>query len=439
MKKLNYLSIGLGSMILICLIFVFFMMNKIPELSAKIIAQEESASKITQYFESNPTALVENVKAAESFAKPIEVSAEIKHAYHAPDGIMVASNTDNWDEGKLKLLYEELMKNEHGEEMKTLHEVFVHGENDENAAATHSTDIQTYQFKIDFPAIPSDCEVEFSRQMGTINIYDGDKQTTIESIAVVLSHEYGHHYTLHYMLKDDEDDLNSEYAKIRNLPKDKVSVDRSDYDYYVKNHHWYLIEIAADDYVQLMGSPTAKSIVKYNDVEDYLRNRGISSQFYSINATPQENFLIPLAYETPGLYDYFYSFIDGGTRPKPATYEKLPINISIQRKSKHHELMSGPVDWVYYEITWNKPYNVDGVVYTLVYYEPDNYDCAVGIKTIYPNQTPISYIGNVSYAGSSYIYSQDDNIAQGKKAFVVTAVFPDGTILKSDPVTYDFK
>lgn len=435
-KKLKTIAI----VIVLCGIgFIFYATIHSQNLIKKIEQQKLSANNIDNYLNSIPTSSYVNTEAEESFLLPNYQALEddIKHTYYPSAGPTMLSNTDQWDQTKLKALYEELMQNQHGEEMNSLYKVYVHGEASQNAAADHLNSNEKIDFKIVFPAIPDSCKIQFKQVMGTINLYDGDQYTTIDSMAFVLSHEYGHHYTFYYMFDDDTTALESEYAKLRQIPGDKVEIVRSaiDDDYYINNHHWYLQEIAADDYVQLMGSPTAKKIINYSDINDILHGASSEWTYYSINGTPQENFLIPLAYETEGLYDYYYSFIDSNLAM--TTHQKIPITITIQRKSKYHELINGSLTCIYYEITWDKVYGED-VVYTLVYYDPDNYDYVMPLKTVYSNQSALAYLGHVSYETSMYVYSQNDELATGKKTFVVTATFPDGTIYKSDPVEYNF-
>ncbi|MEH7387010.1 hypothetical protein V7147_16600, partial [Bacillus sp. JJ1521] len=47
--------------------------------------------------------------------------------YESPEGILFLSYTENWDEPQLKDLYQELIKNKHGEELNLLQEIRVMG------------------------------------------------------------------------------------------------------------------------------------------------------------------------------------------------------------------------------------------------------------------------------------------------------------------------
>ena len=116
--------------------------------------------------------------------------------YKSPEGFVLESYSSSWDENKLQELYLELKKNKHGEEIKTLSQIIVYGENSEdNILGSHLLDEKKSQLFISFPALSSKYTLEFFRPSGTISLYGGDECTTVESFSRTLSHEYGHHYT----------------------------------------------------------------------------------------------------------------------------------------------------------------------------------------------------------------------------------------------------
>ena len=359
------------------------------------------------------------------------------YTYRSPEGISFISRSAAWDENKLQALYRELLQNKHGKELWSLSEVIVYPQADPFAAATHQNKKQVNTFYLDFPALPKNYGFTLSRKAGVITLYDGDRRDTVASMASSLSHEYGHHYTFYHMFPEYDDEsklLESDYAALRGLDKDKVLIDRSDEQFYFDNHHWYLVELAAEDYVTLMGSPLSREIADFHDVQDYLN--GYSGVVYSArNDRVQENLMIPMASEKEGLADYFYRFLD---EPAPDLPPRRQIDITVQQGSKSYDLDSGYRTFVHYTLTWNKAYG-DDAIYTLVSYCEDDYEGTFyPIKTVRPGQEAVAYIGSVTAEGEQSVKVMEDHLASGTRTFVVTAVLPDGTMHKSDPLRYTF-
>ncbi|MFO7173487.1 MAG: S-layer homology domain-containing protein, partial [Bacillota bacterium] len=118
-----------------------------------------------------------------------------------------------------------------------------------------------------------------------------------------LSHEYGHHFTSYWLLKHEgllfRDWRKTEWARIRGL---------SNFPQVGSGYHsWEPQEIAAEDYIQLFGSPLAR--------EALVRNVPMGDGRY-IPAEIQENAAIPLAWDTPGLYEYWRKAL-GPAAPAP--------------------------------------------------------------------------------------------------------------------------
>lgn len=444
MKKIiSYFKSTKGIIALLCisiLILILIIINgvmKIPDLEADIIQRPKDEVIIKSFKEKNESNVVENKEAINSISVNRN-QEDMKYIYDTKQGIVLKSDSKQWKEDKLKLLYEELISNTHGEEIKSLREVIVHAKKDKDAAGTHQLYEKTYEFDFDFPAIPNLSEIEINGAFGSINLYDGDNDKTIQSQAYVLSHEYGHHYTYHYMFVNDDVSIDGDYAKARKLNDNKNVIVPSmseSWDSYLDQHHWYLQEIAADDYVQLMGSKTAKNVIDYADSKESLY--GHDWQYYSINGTPQENFLIPLAYEVDGLYEYYHSFVNKDAK-KPVR-EVKDINISIKPRSVRYHLSTGYRTFNYYEVTWNKPYVENGIAYTLVVYNSnEEYDYPMPLKTVYKNENAKAIIGTYAQQKGNYITWSSDDTANGTKYFVVTVTFKDGTIIKSAPKKYTF-
>lgn len=366
--------------------------------------------------------------------------------FKAPEGFTIISLSHAWNNEMLELLYEELKQNAHGEEIKKLNEIVVHPEdNDEmNALATYSPGIATADFHLRFPAFPKDFKAAFPIYIGIINIYGGDTKTTVESVAGSLSHEYGHHYTFYYMFDSEMRRLDllgtSEYAKLRESGKhDLITSVNTDEDYMEKRHR-YLIEVAAEDYVILMGSPATRQAADYYDVKQILENPELTSVgIGERNAFPQENMSIPLAIDVPRLAEYYYSFID--EQPREPIEEKQDIIIDINKQTAQYDLMSGARVYTHYEITWNTPYK--DTIYTLSCYDPFEYTGGgTAIKTVRPGTRTMNsvsaIIGEYTIKKGNVVHSIDDEIAQGIKVFVVVAQLPDGTYYTSEPYEVNF-
>jgi len=369
------------------------------------------------------------------------------YIFETPEGFTMVSHSEAWDEYMLIQLYHELLLNKHGDEINFLHEVIVHPheEEDGHALATFAQGVTVINFFIQFPALPEDFTVPFPQDIGTINLYGGDTNTTIESMANSLSHEYGHLFTFYYMFNigrnEDESNRNGSlsetmYARLREAARFNLITSSSPGDTYLQDRYRYLFEIAAEDYVQLMGSPTTRQVVDFFDVRQIINgaerpanNRGAR------NAFPQENLMIPLANNVPGLKEYFFSFIDAG--PRVPVEEKQEVSLQIRRNNIGFQLTTGYRTFIHYEITWNTPY--DNAIYTLVCYDPDNYaGWGMPIKTVRPGQNASAIIGEYVVERGNQVESLDDGLASGTKVFFVVAMLPDGTFFMSEKLEHTF-
>jgi len=364
------------------------------------------------------------------------------YLYEAPEGFTIISYCTAWNTDMLELLRNELMLNVHGDEMDFLHEVIVYpyAEEDGRAAATFTLGTQSLRIFFQFPAFPDDFTVDFPQDIGSITLYNGDKNTTIESMASSLSHEYGHLYTHYYMfdVRNSETDSVAEsmYARLREADRFNLLSRISHEDLYWQERHRYLIETAAEDYVQLMGSPTTRQVVDFMDVRQLLNNNEQPERSATArNAIPQENMMIPLAIDVPGLNENFYSFID--IEPRVPAEEKKDIALQIRRNSVQHNLVSGLRTFVHYEISWNTPYR--DAIYTLSCYDPNNYSgWGTPIKTIRTGQTASAVIGEDVVTRGDQVVSMNDGLAEGTKIFIVIALLPDGTFYASEKLEHTF-
>ncbi|MDR2590730.1 MAG: hypothetical protein LBC71_07085 [Oscillospiraceae bacterium] len=359
--------------------------------------------------------------------------------FKAPEGFDIISHSEAWDEEMLELLYHELKLNTHGDEIFALTEIVVYAHEDDFAAATYSPSLMGAEIFFLFPAFPESFTIQFPRDTGSIQVYNGDNNTTIESIASSLSHEYGHHYTYYYMfnveVREGRTLEDTAYARLRRASYfDLITLLASGND--LSNHHRYLVEVAAEDYVQLMGSPTTRIVEIYLDVRQRLN--GVESDVVNSrerNAFPQANMMLPLAIDVPGLEAYFYSFINA--IPRIPVQPQQEMTLQIKRNEVNHNLTTGHRTFVHYEITWNTPYR--DTIYTLAFYDPQNYlETARGIKTVLPGQAASAIIGEYVISGLESVTWLNDEIAHGFKVFFVVAQLPDGTYYISDKFEFDF-
>ncbi len=241
--------------------------------------------------------------------------------YTAPDGFQVVSYSAAWSEVlKLQDVYTELLRNTHGEEFRLLNRVVIYPE-----ASPDDPEASGRWFGL-WSADQERLRVAGNRY---IEIYNGDKFNTIEDIAKTLAHEYGHHFTYYYYYKKEnrlwDNWRETELADARGLKRHpKVRADGAE-------HKWLIQEIAAEDYVQLFGSPTAKRSVDFPDLEEQLvQNRMgmtmISSDIY--NYQPQENYEIPLAANIKGLKEYWLKAAGLGDRTGSPPAQ---VNLELQQ------------------------------------------------------------------------------------------------------------
>lgn len=424
------------TLVMVCVFLYLFVTN-----ATGIKEKQASLAQMDAFFQQEITDGFVNSVAQEAIeaAKVKEEETVVEgQVFTAPEGFQIISTSAEWDVEKMELLYEELLQNKHGEELEYLSNIEILPEEDEKVTGYHTMEMGFSAITMNYPALPDDLTITFSRLSGSISLYGGDVNTEVADMALVLSHEYGHHYTFYYMF--DEDSIsNSEYAELRGVPEDKIYQPGPTGADYMNQHHWTLCEIAANDYVTLMGSPTTRQIMECYDVKQILNGKpetDYSLQNSCINISPQENLMLPLAYEISGLSDYYYSFIDEAA---PTVSEKKEINLSVEVVSKGYDLVGGYRTFKGYKIKWDMPYEQDGAVYTLICYDPENYnEFKLPIKTVHSGEEGSAMVGTVVAEHSTSISYAFDGIDSGKKTFVVSVVLPDGTMYLSNRLEYDF-
>ena len=373
----------------------------------------------------------------------IEIDKNFYYGYenvYEKDEVLFISTVSSWDQEKLEELATELYANKHGEEINYVEKVVVSYGGGGNAVGSHSQDIYPYEIPVSlYNFLPEDFVYDALYKKSSIYIYGVNSKTNIEDLSFVLSHEYGHHYTFyHFSIKGNEEDIKTDYFKLRSQDNEKIITNRESYKEYIENHKWYLAEIAAEDYVYLMGSENTQEVLEFIDnFQKYNLFMGknytaLALSDYDVldckNAIPHENVEIPMPIQVSGLPEYYFSFIDDeysfDEQVEPLGTLNLDMNIVLGHQ---------------YNFTWDQPYTDPEVIYTLIGYDEDGNVIKV-VKTTNGNDEGIARLGDYSSMQTRskqyedlYAYEWEE----GKKMeFRVSITFPDGTVLLSDPVEF---
>ena len=153
----------------------------------------------------------------------------------------------------------------------------------------------------------------------------------------------------------------------------------------------------------------------------------------SFNESPHENAAMALPDSVDGLAELFYGAIDKA----PPEYidrslqaAEIEIKISAINKEGHR----------YYNITWNKPWSEEDILYTLVAYD-ENEEVVGAIKSIYGNERAKAVIGAAVITTDRYIHWMEGDYWTKfeKLRFRVVVTFPDGSAVVSKSVDRRFK
>ncbi|KEO83689.1 hypothetical protein EL26_08525 [Tumebacillus flagellatus] len=344
--------------------------------------------------------------------------------YTDPDGMTVKSFSPSWkDTAKLKALHDELYQNVHGDEIKLLNEIDIYDDYPQGDGVAG---------QYIFSTIASVLPIKQKMQPGKIELYGGQEHQTVASFAHTLSHEYGHHVTHYYTLLQDGFPLTDEskwkdttYARMRGLSHDsRVAVDGVD-------HRWQIAEIAAEDYVQLFGSPNAHAPTEFaSRVEQALQGKEPSAMSWSAsmyNIQPQENLSLPLASQVPGLYEWLHKLMTGtdGSYKPPG---QPVLNLASYTKQ-------GDVGYQL-QFTWHAENEPKNVQYTLVTYT-DSDLLAEPIVTREAGQKHEVRYGPVVTRRGAYIYTYQEPSAKGVRHFKLYAFGDNGWVSESPVLTVD--
>ncbi|HHW67583.1 MAG: hypothetical protein PWP07_1131 [Epulopiscium sp.] len=364
------------------------------------------------------------------FSSSVEAQARKEYGaplgtYEGDQGVKIVSFSKNWtSQEKLKSIYDELLKNFHGEELNFLSTIYIYPDSPDGVAGNYFEDYDI------------NSEGKYVYKKGRyIEIFNGDQYKDVSQLAWVLSHEYGHHFTLYYLLTKENKHFNqweqTKYAKIRGLTNYK------EVEYYSVNdtgyiHKWDVAEIAAEDYVQLFGSPTAKKSVDYKDVKERVE-QNIKDYYYStdsFNLLPQENLSIPLAADVPGLYLYWLRMA-GYTTVEPTLPTKPTLTIK-----KVGEIMPG---YPQYEISWEPISDGKNYEYTLISYPVDDNHFPRPVKTVVTGEPMRAYIGSAVSRNKDTNNLILDDQYKGEYYFRLFIKDPKGFMFSTEPIKFKFE
>jgi len=358
--------------------------------------------------------------------------------YNTPLGFPIISYSANWTGDKLIEIYDELLRNKHGDEIRYITKIELfpgeaeYSEYFSAAGDIVDADIDPLVYVDARSMIPASLRYDTKPVVNEISLYNMDNFDDAADVAAVLAHEYGHHYTMYYFMQDEDVIRESGYYSLRGVEDFGHEVFFHTAQEYYDNYMWDIYELAANDYVQLMGSPNARQTQEYMDGMDMI-NKNITkpksdykAEYW--NVFPQRNIYIPLADQVDGLRDYFYSFIEAQNEYETPV-ESFDFNIQFERHSVH--------GYHYYTVTWTMPVTDPDALYTLVCYDTSG-NFYTAVRTVHGGEKAIAYVGEVVKDNGYQVYGWDDSITKADRIFRLYLLLPDGRMIASEPVYMDF-
>ncbi|HCX65529.1 MAG TPA: hypothetical protein DHN33_09995 [Eubacteriaceae bacterium] len=353
------------------------------------------------------------------------LGATAGESFVAEEGFVIESKSENWQGEKLEDLYEELLNNGHGEEIKTLGRIVLYPDPMDDRAEQGR-----YRFTIKKVDLFGNKHV-FLQPGSVIELYNMKEHDRVEDIARILSHEYGHHFTLHYLAKEDplffDDWRESQVYQVRGLDSFEQVGAQGEVE-----HQWDVGEIVAEDYVQLYGSETAKNIYEAKDLGERIleeaEDLGYGNANYNIS--PQENRQIPLVQAYPATKSFWEDI--SGVESRAVHYASIQITVSEVRHLGH-----GYKQFVF---SWNKSTSPEGSEienYTLVGLD-ENFESVIPIKTTTKEEDQTAIVGSlVESDGRVERYYSDRIIERGFNHFKVIGIGENGEAVESNVIRLD--
>lgn len=358
---------------------------------------------------------------------------------HEAEGIVFASHDSAFSKEYLRKVADELFRNSYGDEINYLSVVEVILYADTEISAECNSTYESVQLFISANGVlPQNSILNRKYENSIITLYLPDENADYRDYAYVLSREYGRHFAKYnFNLSFTEEDVNSDYYKMRALGfEDRIILDESnEIDENLKK--WTLSEIAAYDYVYLLGSETVHNIELFKDTLgkhfecELDLDRGQKPKVLPyikkcFNGMPHINPSIEMPLEIDGLVDYFDRFVEVERNFIAEIVELDTMGLEAKKASDNQQY-----------ITWEQPFDDSDVLYTLIAYdEHDNIvamvkttkinDIASASFGVYEKYT-ICYFNYSTVDQNQFYYELGDIIR-----FRVSVTFPDGTVLLSD-------
>lgn len=358
----------------------------------------------------------------------ISLAEEVLYDQYKTDlGFSINSYCQNWTGDRLEEVYKEFKMNTYGDEIKYLKEINLYSNNPTGGKEEGVYNASYNQLKI----LGSE-KIVLSKN-NSIDLYNLEDKDTVEDFSKTLSHEYGHHFTLYYLIdyesKTFEDWENTKMFKARKLAENKnVTND------YINGHQWSIIEICAEDYVQLYGSPTARKIHLFKDIEGRYYsgkiNKSASYSYSIFNIHPQENNEIPLALELPSVKKYWEeasgiaSIVKSTTKPNLALVDTLKLGYDKKQ----------------YKFQWTKSvddHNEEAKYYTLVATNTEG-NQIIPIKTVQQGEPLEAIVGSIRIVEENNIMFYTDSFVNTPQKLNVYAISSSGGIISSESLKVDF-
>lgn len=339
-------------------------------------------------------------------------------ATYTVNNLTITSYSKSWTKPMLQKLYQELLNNFHGDELEYLSDIYIYPDSPEGVNGLYYDNI--YLQNGEYVLGKNAC----------IKLFNADRYNSIEKIAYTLSHEYGHHYMIYNIMKKENiyyaDLRKCKYVKVRELENEPVIYDNTKNGYI---YYWDILEIMADDYVQLLGSSNAKKSYHYKSIDELLKEgKGLYENVPAFNLKPQLNPYLPLAADVKGLYSYMLNlsgFTSSLNPPEKPKLDKIAITKTIDDKPT-------------YTVSLQKPLSEEVFEYTLVIYPKDNPFVPYPLKT-FTSKEPLNVV-----FGSYAIKQKDGSIKsisqnlEGEYTLRLYIKDARNFMYSIEPITYDF-
>ena len=340
------------------------------------------------------------------------------------DGLRMVSYSQAWGEADLAALYAELLLNVHGDELGLLGAIYLYPDSPEGVAGQYFEDVSY---------LP-DGTLAFGRN-AYIELFHMDRFRTAADAAPVLSHEYGHHYTIVNISAAENLHISewgqSRYGALRKLAAYPVAYSAN------ADYAWDIAEIAANDYVQLLSSPNARRSYDYPDAAER-QALGDECQLAlpMFNKHPQDNTALPLAAEVDGLYLYLLE-IGGYTAAAPSIVQKPVIEgVEVRQTAGNSQ----------YTLNWSPAESVDteAFEYTAVMFPAAHPFFVEPLKTVTDGEALSAVFGVLAMEVDTGEGGMAEAVAAmdffvGDYIFIVYAKDGRGFMFASEPLLYTFE